>query len=73
MEGDERKPSGREQFAAAKGFRAASPQSGSWRQPAQGKCSFPCDDWQEPERFGQSSAFRRKPPAGRNTLPSGGE
>ena len=26
-------------------FRAASPQRGSWRQPAQGKCSFPCDDW----------------------------
>ena len=23
----------------------ASPQKGSWRQPAQGKCSFPCDDW----------------------------
>ena len=45
---------------------------GSWRQPAQGKCSFPCDDWQKPERCGQSSAFRRKPPAGRNTLPSGG-
>ena len=26
----------------------------------------------EPERWGQSSAFRRKPPAGRNALPSGG-
>ena len=23
----------------------ASSQKGSWRQPAQGKCSFPCDDW----------------------------
>ena len=23
----------------------ASPQKGSWRQPAQGKYSFPCDDW----------------------------
>ena len=29
----------------------ASPQKGSWRQPAQGKCSFPCDDWLEPERL----------------------
>ena len=29
----------------ARCFRAASPQRGSWRQPAQGKCSFPCDDW----------------------------
>ena len=44
---------------SARCFRAASPQRGSWHQPAQGKCSFPCDDWQKPERCGQSSAFRR--------------
>ena len=30
---------------SARCFWAASPQRGSWRQPAQGKYSFPCDDW----------------------------
>ena len=35
----------REQLATQDVFRAASPQRGSWRQPAQGKCIFSCDDW----------------------------
>ena len=44
----------------------ASPQKGSWRQPAQGKRSVPCDDWKQSQVCWKSSAFRRKPPAGRN-------
>ena len=44
---------------SARCFRAASLQRGSWRQPAQGKCSFPCDDWNRLKICGQSSAFRR--------------
>ena len=46
----------------ARRFQTAIPQKGSWRQPAQGKCSVPCDDWWQPGRCGKSSAFRRKPP-----------
>lgn len=55
-----------EAACSARCFQAASPQRGSWRQPAQGKCSFPCDDWSGFINLRKSSAVRRTPSAERN-------